>query len=249
MLKKPIKVALITGAARRIGAEIARILHANGINVVVHYHTSGKAAQALCASLNQQRKNSAISLKLDLMKINSLSILVKKAVNAWGRLDILVNNAAGFDKTLLGHTTEKKWDTLINSNLKAPFFLSQAAARHLTQHQGCIINIADIRAELPMKNYSVYCISKAGLMMLTKTLARELGPKIRVNAVSLGPTVWPEGKNTLSPLQKRKIISRTILKKPGDPREIAKAVLYLACEAEYMTGQTLTVDGGRSIVA
>ena len=240
-------VALITGAARRIGAEIARILHQNGMNIALHYHRSEKEAEALCAAFNRERVNSAMILQANLADISNFNQSVESVVQHWGRLDVLVNNASRFYRTLTGKATETDWDDLMASNLKAPFFLSQVAAPHLAKQSGCIVNIADIHAERPMRDYSVYCISKAGLMMLTKTLAHELAPGVRVNAVSPGAIAWPEGDNTLSSEMKEKIVQRTALKQAGHPRDIAKAVLYFVRDADYMTGQVIAVDGGRTL--
>lgn len=239
------KVALITGAAKRIGAEITKILHATGMNVVIHYHTSHEAAEKLCASLNKKRKNSAVILRADLQDVSSLESLVTQSVSSWGRLDILVNNASRFYKTPVGKITEYSWDELIHTNLKAPLFLSQAAKPHLEKSHGCIINIGDIHAERPMRDYAVYCISKAGLIMLTKQLAKEFGPHIRVNAVSPGPVLWPEGENALSEESKKRIVERTSLQRHGEPEFVAEAVLFLAVKADYITGHVIAVDGGR----
>jgi pteridine reductase len=241
------KVALITGAARRIGAEIARFLHAQGFNIIVHYYTSEKSAIKLCADLNKQRSHSAFPIKADIAKTMILKPFLEKSAKKWGRLDVLINNAAAFQQTKMGKITEKAWETLIDTNVKAPLFLSQAAAPYLAKQKGCIINIADIHGEKSMRHYPVYSISKAGLLMLTKALARELAPKIRVNAISPGPTLWPEGKNALSSTLKTKIINRTILKKHGDPLAIAKAAYYLIEHATSMTGQNIILDGGRSL--
>ncbi|SRR5579883_222549 len=242
------KTALITGAARRIGAEIARILHENGLNVALHYHTSKSEAEKLCQELNAIRSHSAALFCADLTETAHLKKLVDDAAKTFGRLDLLVNNASRFYKTKIENVTEATWDDLMSANLKAPFFLSQAAVPYLKQHHGCIINLADIHAERPLYDYPVYSISKSGIVMLTKALAKELGPDIRVNAISPGETLWPEGEgNEISDELKQKIIKRIILKKKGDPREIAKAVLYLAHEADYITGQVLIVDGGRSL--
>lgn len=245
MLTSP--VALVTGSARRIGKEIARILHENGINVVLHCHSSVKEAKKLCAKFNQSRDNSAAVLQADLANISKLKPLIQQSVKIWGRLDFLVNNASCFYKTPVGDTTESAWDTLIDTNLKAPFFLSQAAMPFLKKQQGCIINIVDIHAERPMLDYPVYSMSKAGLMMLTKALARECGPEVRVNSVSPGAIIWPEAKNAISPRIKKQIIQHTALKRHGDPKEIAKAVLYLIRDGQYITGQDIAVDGGRSL--
>ncbi|EKD72324.1 MAG: Oxidoreductase, short-chain dehydrogenase/reductase family [uncultured bacterium] len=241
------KVALITGSGRRIGAEIASKLHAAGINVALHYHQSRVEAERLCHQFNEQRPHSAILLQADLTDISCLEELVKQAVNVWGRLDVLINNAARFYKTKIGQVTESSWDDLLNSNLKAPFFLSQAAADYLRMQQGCIVNIADVHAKRPMRDYGVYSISKAGLVMLTKMLAKELGPSVRVNAVSPGTVMLPEGENTLSESVTEKIINRIALHRYGTPVDIAKAVLFLVQEADYMTGEIMVVDGGRSL--
>lgn len=242
------KVALITGAARRIGAEIARILHQNGANVVLHYINSKADVVKLCRSLNKQRKNSAIIAKADLSDTNTLKPLIFEAASAWGRLDILVNNASCFYKTAIGKVNTESWNTLIDTNLKAPFFLAQSALPYLKKHKGSIVNIVDIHSERPMQDYSVYSISKAGLSMATKTLARELGPLgIRVNAVSPGAIIWPEGANTLSAKIKKNILSHTALKRHGDTHAIAEAVLFLVKDASYVTGQDIAVDGGRSL--
>jgi pteridine reductase len=239
------KVALITGAARRVGAEIARVLHEAGMNTALHYNASEEEAQVLAEELNRKRKGSAVALRADLLEPESEKLLVNQAVKAWGRLDALVNNASRFYRTELGKVTDYSWDDLLNSNLKAPFFLSQAAASHLAEHHGCIINITDINAERPLKNYSVYCMSKAGLNAMTSILAKELGPKVRVNAVAPGSVMWPEGPNSMSEEEKRVAIERTPLLRHGEPLDIAKAVLFFIRDADYVTGQVLAVDGGR----
>jgi pteridine reductase len=246
MLKES-KVALITGAGRRIGAEIARVLHAQGMNVILHYHTSGKEAKKLCEVLNEQRQHSAVMLAADLSILENLNSLIQQAVQVWGRLDALINNAAVFYKTKIGDVSNVAWNNLIDINLKTPFFLAQAAFPYLAKQQGCIVNIIDIHANRPMRDYPVYCISKAGLQMLTKALARELAPAVRVNAVSPGQIIWPEGDNTLSIALQEKIMNRVPLQKQGNATEIAKAVLFLICDADYVTGHELVVDGGRSL--
>jgi pteridine reductase len=243
----PQRVALITGGARRIGAEIANLLHASGINIIVHYHQSGKEAERLCQLLNEKRANSAALLQADLTATEILEGLIQKAVNVWGRLDILVNNAARFYKTPMQNTTITAWNDLLDSNLKAPFFLSQAAAPYLAQQTGCIINVADIHGERPMRDYSVYCISKAGIIMLTQCLAKELSPSVRVNAISPGQIIWPEGENQLTPDTKNTLVERIALKRIGSACEIAKAALFLVDNADYITGHVLVVDGGRSL--
>lgn len=241
------KVALITGAARRIGAEIARTLHAAGMNIIIHYNASEEEALDCCRQLNKQRDKSVIVLRGDLLLPESEVVLVQQAVAAWGRLDVLVNNASRYYRTKIGKVTEYSWDDLMNCNLKAPFFLSQAAAPHLAAVSGVIINITDIRAERPFHDYSVYSISKSGLSMMTKVLAKELAPLVRVNAIAPGPILWPEGENALSEEEKAKIVESTLLLRPGEPQDIAKAALYLARDANYVTGQTLYVDGGRML--
>ena len=238
------RVVLITGAAHRIGATSARTLHAQGMNVVLHYRNSDEAAKALRDELHSQRPDSVSLIKADLHDTHKLHKLVKQAYEIWGRLDVLVNNASSFYSTEIGHVTENDWNDLIGSNLKAPFFLAQAAAPHLKEHSGCIVNIVDIHAERPLKAFPVYSIAKAGLVMMTKSLACELGPEVRVNGIAPGAILWPEH---LDDAGKEKIVSRTFLKRKGDPTDIAKALLYLVRDGEYMTGQILTVDGGRSL--
>ncbi|VVC76756.1 3-oxoacyl-[acyl-carrier-protein] reductase FabG [Aquicella siphonis] len=247
MQKNPLasKVALVTGSARRIGAEIARTLHQAGMNIVLHYNLSEEGALGLCQQLNHIREHSAVTLRADLLEAESEKILIQQALDAWGRLDALVNNASRFYSTPIGEVTEYAWDDLMNSNLKAPFFLCQAAASALAAVQGCIVNITDIHAERPLRNYSVYCISKSGLLMMTRLLAKELGPRVRVNAVAPGAILWPEGKNTLSEEEKAKIVDQTALQRAGSPEDIAKAVLFFIRDAGYVTGQVLDVDGGR----
>jgi pteridine reductase len=239
------KVALITGAARRVGAELARVLHHAGMNIALHYHTSEEAAKELCERMNQIRHHSAVALQADLLEIESVQILVTRAAEQWQRLDVLVNNASRYYSAVMGEITEDAWDDLMNSNLKAPFFLAQTAMPFLAASKGCIVNITDIHAERALRDYAVYCISKSGLMMMTKVLAKELGPNIRVNAVAPGAVLWPEGENTLSAERQQKIIKQTSLKRTGTPNDIAKAVLFFVRDADYITGQILSVDGGR----
>jgi len=238
------KTALITGAAHRIGATTARYLHKAGTNIALHYRKSRAAAEQLQAELQAQRADSVILIQADLLKTDSLPRLVGEAAARWGGLDILVNNASTFYPTAIGEVTEQQWNDLIGSNLKAPFFLSQAATPYLRERHGTIINIVDIHAERPLKAYPVYSMAKAGLVMMTRALASELGPDIRVNAVAPGAILWPE--HDMDEETRLRIISRTFLKKQGDPSDIARAVLYLV-EAGYVSGQVLTVDGGRSI--
>jgi pteridine reductase len=239
------KVALITGAAHRIGAGIARMLHNHGMNVVLHYRNSRTDAETLQTDLLAQRENSVLMVKGDLQSIHDLGNIIKKAATEWGQLDLLVNNASVFFPTPVPETTEAQWDELFAANLKAPFFLSQAAAPFLQRSHGSIINIVDIHAERPLKQYPVYSMTKAGLTMLTKALACELAPQIRVNAIAPGAILWPE--HDIDDETKERIIARTFLKRQGDPSDIARAVLYLARDANYVSGQVLTVDGGRSL--
>jgi pteridine reductase len=238
------KVALITGAAHRIGAVTARQLHAEGMNILLHYRNSRQAAEALQSELNALRADSVQLIQADLHETNKLPALVDHAIRIWGQLDVLINNASSFYATPVGTVTESQWDDLIGSNLKAPFFLSQVAAPYLQQQHGCIVNIVDIHAERPLKEFPVYSMAKAGLVMLTKSLACELGPEVRVNAVAPGAILWPEN---LGESEKEKIISRTFLKRQGAPEDIARAILYLIRDAGYMSGQVMTVDGGRSL--
>lgn len=238
-------VVFITGAARRTGAEIARTLHAAGMNIVLHYHTSFHEAENLSSELNAIRPASVLSVCANLSEFSELQRLIECPIQTWGRLDALINNASCFDKTALGQVSENNYDALMNINMKAPFFLSQAAAPYLAKQHGSIINIADIHADRPMRDYSVYSMTKAGIVMMTKSFAKEWGPYIRVNAIAPGAIAWPEGENTLSQERKQKIIDDTALKRHGHPSDIAKAILFLLKDATYMTGQVLTLDGGR----
>ena len=239
------KTALVTGAARRVGATITRVLHAAGANVVLHYRSSADDAAALAAELNRARANSAALVECDLLEVARLPALVKAAGDAFGGLDILVNNASTFYPTPLGDITAIAWDDLIGTNLKAPLFLAQAAAPLLHEAGGLIVNLADIHGMRPLRRYPVYSVAKAGLIMLTKSLARELGPHVRVNALAPGPVMWPE-KGLDKSVQKA-IENRTALKRAGSPEDVARAVVFFATEAPYVTGQILAVDGGRSI--
>lgn len=239
------RVALITGAARRVGAAMARTLHHEGMNLALHYHTSHKEARALQSELNEVREESVVLIQADLLQTTKLAAVVKEATARWKRLDVVINNASTFYPTPLGSVTEDQWDNLMGTNLKAPFFLSQAAARHLKQQHGCIINIVDIHGERPLKEHPVYCTAKAGLVMLSKALARELGPEIRVNAIAPGAIMWPE--NGIDDVTKKRILSRTTLKRQGSPDDIARAALFLIRDAGYVSGQTIAVDGGRSL--
>lgn len=239
------KVALITGAARRIGTAIAQTLHAEGMNLIIHYHSSRENAHQLQQQFNSIRDNSAVLFQTNLLHTGKLDCLVKDAEKIWGRLDVLINNASSFYATPVGTVTEDHWDDLIGTNLKAPMFLSQAAARPLARHRGCIVNISDVHADRPLKTYNVYSVAKAGLVMLTRALARDLGPDVRVNAVAPGAILWPE--HGLDDITRHRIISRTALKRQGAPEDVARAVLYLIRDADYVTGQIIAVDGGRSL--
>ena len=235
---------LITGAAHRIGATTARFLHAAGMNIVIHYRGSRAAAEALQAELEARRPASVALVQADLHDTGLLPALVEQAAEAWGRLDVLINNASSFYATPMGKVTEAEWDDLLGSNLKAPFFLAQAAAPFLRAAGGCIVNIVDIHAERPLREFPVYSIAKAGLVMLTKALAAELGPEVRVNGVAPGAILWPEH---LDEAGREKIVSRTFLKRQGAPEDIARAIRYFIQDAPYVTGQILAVDGGRSL--
>lgn len=246
MNRSPAPVILVTGAARRVGAAIARTLHAAGACVVLHYHASADAAAALAAELNAVREKSALAIRHDLRETAGLAALVAEAVAPFGRLDGLVNNASSFFATPLGAIDETMWDDLMGSNLKGPLFLAQAAAPYLAKTGGCIVNITDIHAERPLKNYPLYCAAKAGLLGLTRALALELGPAVRVNAVAPGAIEWPENTTDFPPAAQQAIIDHTLLKRIGTPADIARAVTFLVCDAPYVTGQVINVDGGRT---
>lgn len=239
------KTALVTGGARRIGARIARLLHAQGMNLVLHYHRSAEEAEALKAELEAERPHSVTLIQADLLDTARLPAVAESAHAAWGRLDVLVNNASTFYPTPVGEITEKVWDDLVGTNLKAPLFLSQAAAPFLAEHQGCIVNLVDIHAVRPLKGYPVYSAAKAGLYMLTQSLARELGPAIRVNGVAPGAILWPEQSENAA--MHEALIERTALKREGSPDDVARAVLFLVRDAGYITGHLLPVDGGRML--
>lgn len=239
------RVALITGGAQRLGAMTARTLHAAGANLVLHYRRSRKQAQTLQAELNKLRENSVALVQADLLDTANISPIIKQSAEQWGRLDILINNASSFYPTPIGQATEAQWDDLIGSNMKAPFFLSQAAAPYLKKHQGCIVSIVDIHAQRPMQQHSIYNMAKAGLEMMVKTLAYELGPDIRVNGVSPGAIMWPSQE--MDDISKQRIVSRTYLKRKGEAKDIARTVLFLIKDAGYITGQVIAVDGGRSL--
>ena len=240
------KVVLITGGAKRVGAATCRRLHEAGASLMIHYRSSAVEAQALCDDFNHIRPGSAALVQGDLHDTARLPELVAAAVRQFGRLDVLINNASSFYPTAVGEIDEKDWQDLVGTNLKAPLFLAQAAADELRHSHGCIVNIADIHAERPMKSYVVYSIAKAGLVALTKSLAHELGPQVRVNAVGPGPIMWPDDDPTFDDTERRRIVAHTLLKREGTPDDIARAVLFLVQDAPYVTGVFLPVDGGRS---
>jgi len=239
------KVALVTGAGRRVGAAIARSLHAAGMQVILHYRQSADDAAALERELNADRAASAASVQAELLEAGAAEALVGASLARFKRLDLLVNNASMFYPTRFGEIEARHWDELVGSNLRAPLFLSQCAAPHLARTQGAIVNITDIHAERPLKDYVVYTIAKAGLAALTKSLALELGPEVRVNAVAPGAIAWPEDDQFPSAERKR-IVSTTPLGRIGAPEDIARVVEFLA-RASFVTGQTVAVDGGRSV--
>ncbi len=241
------KVALVTGGAHRVGAAIARTLHAAGMRLVVHHHASEAAARALQQELHATRPDSVMLVQGDLLNGERLfRNLVYETVERFGRLDALINNAARFYSTPVSEATGTQWSDLIDLNLKAPFFLAQAAAPQLKKTSGTIVNITDIYGERPLPDYSIYSVSKAGLVMLTKSLARELGPEVRVNAVAPGAVMWPEAG--IDEMSKQRLVSRTPLKRIGDADDVGRAVLFLVRDATYITGQVIAVDGGRMVV-
>ena len=236
------KTALISGGAARIGAQIVRTLHENGYKVIIHCHQSEEVAQKLCRELNFKRNNSAQVVVADLGDNEA----IKKLTQTIKSLDLLVNNASVFYPTSTENSTIEDWDKIININLRAPFFLATGLSKVLAISQGSIINIIDIHSNRPLKKFSIYNISKAGLKMLTKTLAKELAPNIRVNGISPGSILWPQGKSQLSKNEKIMMIDRVSLKRQGSPNDIAQAVLFLV-NARYITGQIINIDGGRSL--
>jgi pteridine reductase len=242
-------VALVTGAAKRVGAEIARTLHAAGARVAIHYRNSAAEAQALASELDAARGDSAATYQADLLDTASLPALVDAVVKRFGRLDALINNASSFYPTKVGAVDAAAWDDLVGSNLKAPLFLSQAAAPHLRAAGGCIVNITDIHAERPLAGFLVYNAAKGGLLNLTRSLAIELAPQVRVNAVAPGPIEWPEGSEgeaSFPPAERAAIVAHTLLKRIGSPADIARTVKFLVFDAPYITGQVINVDGGRT---
>ena len=239
------KVVLVTGAARRIGAAIVTRLHENGARVAIHYRGSEDDSIKLAKRLNDNRAASAAIFQADLLAVETLPSLINDVVAWGGQLDGLVNNASSFYPTPVGSIDEAQWDELIGSNLKAPLFLSQAAAPHLQDSGGAIVNIVDIHAERPLRDHAVYGSAKAGLAMLTRSLAKDLAPAVRVNGVAPGAILWPE--NGMTKAVQQSILDQIPLNRAGDPDDIAGCVLYLLKDASYITGQIISVDGGRSI--
>ena len=237
--------ALVTGAARRIGAVIAEALHQAGAGVIIHCFNSADAADALAERLNAERAGSALTAQCDLRDTSKLDRMMADVVDRSGRLDVLINNASSFYPTPAGSITAEHWHDLMGVNLKAPLFLSQAALPHLRRTNGTIVNIVDVHWQRPLRNHPVYGAAKAGLAMLTRSLAKDLGPDIRVNGVSPGAILWPEAG--MPERIQESIIRQIPLKRPGEPRDIATAVLYLVRDAPYVNGQILAVDGGRSV--
>lgn len=241
------KVVLITGGAKRVGAAITRSLHQQGANVMLHYNTSRTEAETLQHELNQARADSLTIMQADLLHTAQLPKLIHATLEAYGRLDVLINNASSYYPTALGNIDEQQWEELTGSNLKAPLFLSQAAADALYASRGCIVNITDMHIERPKKHYIVYSAAKAGLVSLTKSLAQELAPNVRVNAVAPGPVLWPEDNQEFDEAYRQQVVNQTLLKRTGEPADIAKAVKFLVYDAPFITGHVLAVDGGRHL--
>lgn len=239
------KVALITGGARRIGSEIARCLHAEGMSIALHYRSSGDDAQTLCSELNAVRPGSVQLFQADLRDVAAIQELIASATVSFSRLDVLVNNASSFFATPLGSVNDAAYQDLLDTNLRAPLFLAQAAAPRLKETKGCIINIADIYGLIPLAAHAAYCAAKAGLIMLTRSLALELAPDTRVNAVAPGAILWPE--TDCDDDERAAVLANTPMARTGNPADVAQAVLFLVRDAHYMTGQVIKVDGGRAI--
>jgi pteridine reductase len=238
---------LVTGAARRIGAAIARKLHAAGASIVLHCHRSVADAERLRDELNDERGASCAVVQADLLDLRALPGLIEDAAHAFGRLDALVNNASSFYPTPFGTIGEDEWNDLLGTNLRAPLFLAQAAAPLLRESRGAIVNLVDIHAERPLKDFLVYSVAKSGMAGLTRALALELGPEVRVNGVAPGAIIWPDGDEHFAPSEKGRITAQTPLKRIGEPDDVAGAVKYLLFDAPFVSGQILAVDGGRGI--
>lgn len=241
------KVVLVTGGAKRVGAAICRRLHTAGASIAIHYRSSEQQATALQDELNALRADSAAVFQADLLAAAALPQLVSAVVAGFGRLDALVNNASSFYETPLAGIDETQWADLLGTNLKAPLFLAQAAADELRRRHGAIVNIVDIHAERPMQGHLLYSVAKAGLVSLTKGLAQEMAPQVRVNAVAPGVIIWPEGGDWDDAERRRKIVAHTLLKREGEPDDIARTVQFLLADSPYITGQVIAVDGGRSV--
>ena len=245
-MNKKKQIAIVTGGAKRIGASICRRLHKANIDLIIHYKNSSKEAKLLQNELNEKRKNSASLIQADLLESKSYSKIINEAIKIYGQLNFLVNNASLYYPTNINQIDESNWNDLIGSNLKAPLFLCKEAAPFLKKNNGAIINITDVHITNPKENYIIYSIAKSGLTTLTKSLAQELGPKIRVNAVAPGPILWPDNSNEFNESYRKKVISQTMLKKVGEVDDIAKAVEFLLLNAPFITNHILNVDGGRS---
>lgn len=240
-------VAIVTGGARRIGAEIARCLHQRGLRVCLHYRSSSAEAEALIAGFNARRPDSACGVVAELSDAAAPQQIRDATLAQWGRIDVLINNASAFYPTPISDATQAQWDELMASNLRGPFFLSQACAPALTEAKGAIINLVDIHAEVPLADHPIYCMAKAGLVMQTRSLAKDLAPAVRVNAVAPGSILWPEGDAMDTPEAQAAILARVPLQRQGEPADIANMVTFLALDAPYVTGQVVAVDGGRSL--
>lgn len=240
-------IVLVTGAAHRLGAATARALHGRGCNLIIHYGRSAGAAESLCTELNNQRPGSAVAVPADLCDDTAIAALAQRALSVWGRLDCLINNASRFYPTPLADATHSQWDDLMASNLRAPFFLSRALAAALQETAGTIVNLADINGRQPMPGYPIYNIAKAGNIMLTKTLARELAPRVRVNGIAPGAILWPEGEAAFEGSEQQRLLARIPLGRLGTAEEIAALTTLLALEPGYLNGQVITMDGGLSL--
>jgi len=241
-----VKTILITGGAKRIGRQMAITLHAAGHNIVVHYRSSSGAAEELVRSLNEARENSAVTVQGDLLDLGCIPGVIQHCVDSFGQLDVVINNASTFYPTPIELIEDEFWKDLVGSNLKAPAFIVKAAAKHLREANGSIINIVDIHARNPMANHPIYCSAKAGLEMLTKALARDLAPEVRVNAIAPGAILWPEKDAGMASQQE--VLKKIPLRRMGQPEDVAKLVRFLTDEADYITGQIIAGDGGRSVM-
>jgi pteridine reductase len=240
-------VALITGAAHRLGAQTARTLHERGWNLVIHYRSREEQANSLVEQMNRQRPDSASALQADLSQTPGVTRLASDAVAHWGRLDALVNNASVFYPTPTGDASEDDWNTILNTNLKAPFFLLQACLTELRRNRGSVVNLIDIYSERPIDDHPLYCASKAGLAALTRSWAKDLAPDVRVNGVSPGAILWPDGEAEMDQSAQRAVLDKTPLARTGNPDDIAETIAFLICDAPFITGQIIAVDGGRSL--